>query len=112
MVIMLPSYYLYGIRPKNSLELYQKIISSENYDDFLNLTLTEENIIIDKNVYLQMMNDPLPPDKIQQFTVIQGATNSYLIETTPGKTKIKIINMQEVPDEVRTYFMQSGNFME
>ncbi|MCT6941728.1 hypothetical protein [Metasolibacillus sp.] len=53
-----------------------------------------------------MMNDPLPPDKIQQFTVIQGATNSYLIETTPGKTKIKIINMQEMPDEVRTYFME------
>lgn len=42
---------------------------------------------------------------VKQFTILEFNEKSFLIQTTPGTTKWEIINIEELPEEMRDYFL-------
>lgn len=84
--------------PSNSLELMQKLRNSDNLES---LFINTKNINYESIKYIQ---EEFDPNLISQFTLLEFDKKTYLIQTTPGTEKMKIIAIQELPTEIRDYF--------
>ncbi|MFL0582021.1 hypothetical protein ACH0B6_05565 [Solibacillus silvestris] len=85
--------------PSNSLELMQTLRNAENPES---LFMDENNFDADSVEYIQ---EEFNPNMVKQFTILEFDEKSFLIQTTPGTTKWEIINIEELPKEIREYFL-------
>ncbi|MFJ7737373.1 hypothetical protein ACIQ2D_13760 [Lysinibacillus sp. NPDC097287] len=46
------------------------------------------------------------PNSISQFTLFEYGHKSYVFMTTPGTTKLKILAVEELPKDIRDYFLE------
>ncbi|MET3696064.1 hypothetical protein SAMN05877753_102404 [Bacillus oleivorans] len=90
-------------KPNNSLELYQYLRFSDDFDKARNIVLNGE----EKNFSLedyQLIKESDPPIRINQYILFQYAGKTILIETTPGTKKLEIIRMLALPNDIEDYF--------
>lgn len=40
-----------------------------------------------------------------QFTLIEYNDRSYIISTSPGTDRLKVLKVEELPEEIRDYFL-------
>lgn len=102
-IIAFPFMYKVVIKPKNALEMYQAVRSTVDYDQLEKLILEgyEKNVPVE--LYDEIINSSSDPNKIRQFTVVQYADETYLLETSPGTMKLNILGLDKAPDEIRDY---------
>lgn len=102
-ILVVRGYYIFGHKPKNSLELYQAIQFSKDYSQAQNLILEgyEENF--SEEVYEGIVNASTSPNSVNQFTVFQYDNQSYIIETTPGTMKLEILRVAKLPKKMKDY---------
>lgn len=99
LVVASPIIYWFMTNPSNSLELMQTLRNSDNPES---LYLDSKNIDYESIEYIQ---EEFSPNMISQFTLLEFDEKTYLIQTTPGTEKMKIIAIEELPFEVREYFI-------
>lgn len=85
--------------PSNSLELMQTLRNSNNPES---LFLDSKNIDYKSIEYIQ---EEFDPNMITQITLLEFDEKTYLIQTTPGTKKMEIIAIEELPIEIREYFI-------
>lgn len=100
LVVSAPIIYWALTNPSNSLELMQTLRNSENPES---LFLDSKNIDYKSIEYIQ---DEFSPNMITQVTLLEFDEKTYLIQTTPGTKKMKIIAIEELPIEIREYFIE------
>lgn len=100
LVVVSPIIYWFMTNPSNSLELMQTLRNSDNPES---LYLNSKNIDYESIKYIQ---EEFSPNMISQFTLLEFDEKTYLIQTTPGTEKMKIIAIEELPVEIREYFLE------
>ena len=98
-IVSIPIFEWLLTNPSNSLELMQTLRNSENPES---LFMDEKNFDAKIVDYIQ---EEFSPNMVQQFTILEFDEKSFLIQTTPGTTKLDIINIEELPEEMRNYFL-------
>lgn len=107
--IAMPVIYKVVIKPKNAIELYQTIQFSDGFKDIKSHINEGYNSNVPVEIYDEIKNSTLSPEKVRQFTVLEYANEMYLIETSPGTTKLKILGLDKAPEEVRDYISELNN---
>ncbi|MFD1019530.1 hypothetical protein [Thalassobacillus hwangdonensis] len=97
-------YYHLGFTPKDSLELYQQMHFADGYEEVQELVLEgyEEHINEEDIDYIQSYS----LDRgISQFTLFEYSDRSYVVMTSPGTARLKVLAVEELPEDVRNFFM-------
>ncbi len=79
----------------------QKLRDSDNPES---LFIDSKNIDYEGIEYIQ--EEFNNPNKITQLTLLEFDEKTYLIQTTPGTKKMEIIAIEELPIEIREYFLE------
>lgn len=97
-------YYVYFFTPKNALELYQEITFSNDYEEVKKYLLDgyEDNFSEEDFNYIKNNS----ADWIGQFSIFEYNSKSYIVMTTPGTERLKILAVEELPEELRGFFTQ------
>ncbi|MEK5080171.1 hypothetical protein MKX73_14680 [Solibacillus sp. FSL W7-1436] len=98
-LVSIPLFEWLLTNPSNSMELMQTLRNTEKPES---LFLDEENFDAEIVEYIKK---EFSPNMVQQFTILEFDEKSFLIQTTPGTTKLEIINIEELPEEMRNYFL-------
>lgn len=98
-IVSIPIFERLLTYPSNSLELMQTLRNSENP---ASLFMEEKKFDAEIVEYIQ---EEFSPNMVQQFTIVDFDEKSFLIQTTPGTTKLEIINIEVLPEEMRNYFL-------
>lgn len=104
-IIAIGLYYIFFFKPKNSLELYQELSFSDSFEQVqqkLMLDGYESNISKEDFHYIQNHI----PDRVGQFTLLEFNEKSYVIMTSPGTEKLKIVAVEELPEHMREFFLK------
>ena len=100
LIVASPTIHWAITNPSNSLELMQTLRNSDNLES---LFLDSESIDYKSIKYIQ---EEFDPNMITQITLLEFDEKTYLIQTTPGTKKMKIITIEELPVEIREYFIE------
>ncbi|MDQ0271412.1 hypothetical protein [Cytobacillus purgationiresistens] len=46
------------------------------------------------------------PQSISQYTLFEYEDKTYLIKTTEELGRLKVMNVEELPEEIRNYFLK------
>ncbi len=97
-------YYVYLFTPKNSLELYQKLHFVDSFDEAQKLILDgyESNFTEEVFDYIQGNS----ANRIGQFTLLEFDKKSYIIMTSPGTERLKVLAVEELPNDIRKFFLE------
>jgi hypothetical protein len=98
--------YKFLFTPKNSLELYQAIRFSDNYEEVQKLMLEDYVGNFEQDDYEFIVKTENEPNRIPQFTLFEYDDKTIVVLTTPGTEKLKILAVDELPEEVRKYFIE------
>ncbi|WP_102262652.1 hypothetical protein [Mesobacillus jeotgali] len=92
--------------PKNSLELYQKITFAKDFEEVQKLILDgyDGNVERDDFNYIKDRS----ANRVGQFTLIEYKEKSFVIMTSPGTERLKILAVEELPEDIREYFLKIG----
>ncbi|WP_047985830.1 hypothetical protein [Ornithinibacillus californiensis] len=95
-------YYVYFLTPKNSLELYQELAFADSFEDVQKHLLEgyEGNFSEEDFNYIQNNS----ADWIGQFTIFDYDGKSYVVMTSPGTERLKILAVEELPEDMRAFF--------
>lgn len=99
-------YYVYFFKPKDSLELYQSIRFSDDYEEVLKLMVDGHEAGFPRETYEAIQNIGYGPREIHQFTLFRYVDKTFLIMTTPGGARLRVFKVEELPKEVREYFLE------
>ncbi|WP_339146638.1 MULTISPECIES: hypothetical protein [unclassified Sutcliffiella] len=105
LIVGVAIYYVLFYTPKNSLELYQAIRFSKSYEELSELMLEGYNGNFPEEDYDFMSHLDNSPNSISQFTLFEYKEKTYLIMTTPGTNRLQVLDVKELPEEVRNYFL-------
>lgn len=99
-------YYSFNIKPYNSIQLYQEFISSDEKE--IQELLLNKN---DNELLVEQVNNIKSgsPTSIDQMTFLHYQDKTIMVITTPGTLKLQIIDIQELPPDIRSYFLQFNN---
>lgn len=100
------TYYNVFYTPKNSLELYQAISFADDFEDVKKLMLDgyEDNL---KETDFEFINSlDTSPNRIGQFTFFEYDDRTFVIMTSPGTKKLEVLAVDELPKDIRNYFLQ------
>lgn len=97
-------YYVHFYTPKNSLELYQDITFADSMEEVQKLFLDgyEPNISEDDLTYIQDHT----ANRVGQFTLFEYNAKSYVIMTSPRTKKLKVLAVEELPEDIRVFFSE------
>lgn len=100
------TYYQVFATPKPSLELYQEMAFAEEFEDVQKLMLDgyEENFKEEDFEFIKRLDTS--PNRISQFTLLEYNEKSYMIMTSPGTEKLKVLAVEELPIGLREYFRE------
>ena len=98
-------YYKNFFTPKNSLELNHEVAFAESFESVQkkliekgyegNFTEEDFNAIQAGSMY-----------KPSQFTIFEYYDTSFVILTTPGTERLKILYVKELPEDIRLFFSE------
>lgn len=96
-------YYVYFFTPKNSLELYQELSYADNFEEVQKLILDgyEDNFTEVDFEYIQGNS----ANHISQFTIFEYSGKSYVIMTSPGTERLKVLGVEQLPEDIRVFFL-------
>ncbi|WP_238602016.1 hypothetical protein [Lysinibacillus parviboronicapiens] len=96
-------YYVYFFTTKNSLELYQEISFLDNFEEVQKLMLEgyEENFNEEDFHFIKDHS----ANRIGQFTLLEFEEKTFVIMTTPGAKNLKVLEVDELPEDIRKYFL-------
>lgn len=100
------TYYKLFFTPKNSLELFQEIkFVADDFDDVRKLMLEgfEQNFKEEDYEYISRPGNS--PKSISQFTLFEYDEKSFVIMTTPGTEILKVLAVEELPNNIRGFFL-------
>ncbi|WP_421664564.1 hypothetical protein [Lysinibacillus telephonicus] len=99
------TYYILFFKPKNSLELYQVISFAKDYNEVQNLMLEgyEDNFSKEDFEYINRIDTQA--NSISQFTLFEYDEKTYLVMTSPGTERLRVLAVEELPKDVRNYFL-------
>jgi hypothetical protein len=98
--------YIYLFKPKNSLELYQSISFANDFDEVKKLMLKgyEGNFKDEDFAFMNRLDKPA--NSIGQFTLFEYDEKTFVIMTSPGTERLKVLAVEELPIEIREYFLE------
>lgn len=100
LVVASPIIYWFMTNPSNSIDLMQTLRNAKNPES---LYADSKNIDYESIEYIQK---EFNPNMITQITLLEFDEKTYAIQTTPGTQKMKIIAIEELPAEIRDYFIE------
>ncbi|PYF08415.1 hypothetical protein [Ureibacillus chungkukjangi] len=100
------SYFILFFKPKNSLELYQSISFAKDFEEAQKLSLTGYERNFKKEDFDYISKPETVAKSVNQFTLFEFEDRTYLILTSPGKSKLKVLAVEELPEEIRSYFLE------
>ncbi|MEI5909571.1 hypothetical protein WAK64_21340 [Bacillus spongiae] len=92
--------------PNNSLELYQRVRFSDNFEEAKELVLDGYEGNFSNKEYNLVKNSSTIPTSVGQVTVLRYEDKTILIETSPGTNKLHILNVEVLPEELRDFFSE------
>lgn len=92
--------------PSNSVELYRSIYNTDDYSQLKQLMAGEGTEGFSQTDYEYIRTITNNPQQISQFTLLSYQDTAYLIRTTPGTEKMKIIRVNELSDDLQAYFQE------
>jgi hypothetical protein len=92
--------------PKNSLELYQAISFAEDFEEAQKLMLKGYEGNFKEQDFEFLRNIKTSANKINQFTLFEYDEKTYIVMTSPGTEKLKVLAVEELPNDIRNYFME------
>ncbi|WP_096200043.1 hypothetical protein [Bacillus sp. FJAT-45350] len=106
LLIGITTYYLLFFTPKNSLELYQAISFADDFEEGQNIMLEgyEENFKKEDFEYISRLDTTA--SRVGQFTLIEFSEKTYMVMTTPGTGRLQVLAVEELPKEIRDYFLE------
>ncbi|WP_152602466.1 hypothetical protein [Planococcus sp. CAU13] len=100
------TYYVLFYTPKDSLELYQGISFAEDFKEAQKLMLDgyEGNFTeADFNFINSLENSA---NSVSQVTLFEYDDKTFVIMTSPGTDRLKVLKVEDAPEEVRNYFLE------
>ncbi|WP_235864044.1 hypothetical protein [Sutcliffiella halmapala] len=104
-IIGTATYYILFFTPKNSLELYQAISFADNFEKAQKVMLEGYEANFDKEDYDYINRLDISPNRISQFTIFEYDEKTYMVMTTPGTERLQVLAVEELPKEIRDYFL-------
>jgi hypothetical protein len=101
--------YFLLFKPKNSIDLYQSISFAESFEEAQKLMLEGYEANFKKEDFKYLKRLDTNANRISQFALFEFNDKSYLVMTTPGTQgiqKLKVLDVEELPEEVREYFLE------
>jgi hypothetical protein len=99
-------FYQFFYTPKNSIELYQAISFAADFEQAQKVMLEgyEANFKEEDYEYINRLDST--PNRIGQFTLFEYADKTYIAITTPGTERLQVLAVEELPKEIREYFLE------
>jgi len=100
------TYYVVFYTPKNSIELYQAIAFADDFEEVKKLMLEgyEDNFKEEDFEFIKRLDTS--PNSIGQFTLFEYDERIFVIMTSPGTKRLKVLAVDELPKDIRNYFLQ------
>lgn len=100
------TYYGFFYTPKNSIELYQAIAFADDFEEVKKLMLEgyEDNFKEEDFDFVKRLDTS--PNSIGQFTLFEYDERTFVIMTSPGTKRLKVLAVDELPKDIRNYFLQ------
>lgn len=111
LIIAFVIFYFNFIKPKNSLELYQSFSFAKDYEEAKQFMLEGYEDYLDEDDFHYINNLNTIAEQINQFTLFVYNDKTYVLMTSPGTHKLEVLNVEELPEEVRAYFLKMGKDM-
>lgn len=105
LVLGLAAYYILFFTPKDSLELYQAISFADDFEEAQKVMLEGYEVNFKKEDFEFINRLDTSADRISQFTLFEYDEKTYLVMTTPGTEKLKVLAVEELPEEIREFFL-------
>lgn len=105
-VLLSSIYHKIYLSPSNSIEMYRAIYNTDEYEQVKQLVAGEGTEAFSQADYEYIRNVKNHPKEISQFTLLDFQDTAYLIRTTPGTEKLKIIQVNELPADLQAYFQE------
>jgi hypothetical protein len=105
-IIGAATYYVVFFTPKNSLELYQAITFADDFEEVKKLMLKEYEGNFKKEDFEYITSLAKPAKKVSQFTLFEYDEKTFVIMTSPGTERLKVLSVEELPKEIRDYFLE------
>ena len=105
-IVLSSSYHKIYMSPSNSVELYRSIYNADEYGQLKQLMAGEGTVGFSQTDYEYIRTITNNPQQISQFTLLSYQDTAYLIRTTPGTEKLKIIRVNELSDDQQAYFQE------
>ncbi len=98
--------YIFLYTPKNSIELYQAISFADDFEEAQELMLEgyEERFKKEDFDYIKRLDTSA--NSIRQFTLFEYDEKTYVIMTSPGTSRLKVFAVEELPLDIRKYFIE------
>ncbi|WP_203333599.1 hypothetical protein [Planococcus beigongshangi] len=100
------TYYVLFHTPKDSLELYQGISFAEDFNDAQKLMLDgyEGNFTEADFDFINSLENSA--NSVSQVTLFEYDDKTFVIMTSPGTDRLKVLKVEEAPEEIRDYFFE------
>lgn len=99
-------YYAFFFTPKDSLELYQVISFANDFEEVQHVMLNghEKNFKEEDFEYIKSLNTSA--NRVSQFTLFEYEDKTFVIMTSPGRGRLKVLSVEEMPTNIRNYFLE------
>jgi len=100
------TYYTVFYTPKNSIELYQEISFADDFEEVKKLMSKgyEDNFKEEDFDFIKRLDTSA--NRIGQFTLFEYDERTFVIMTSPGTKKLEVLAVDELPKDIRNYFLQ------
>ena len=100
------TYYDVFYTPKNSLELYQAITFADDFEEAKKLMLEgyEDNFKEEDFEFINRLDTSA--NSVGQFTIFEYDEKTFVIMTSPGTKRLNVLAVDELPKDIRNYFLQ------
>ena len=102
LLLISPSLVFFSSRTSNSIDLVNELRSKVHPET---LFVDEDKISDEEWKIIEYMQNTSPLKDVSQFTVLEFEGKSFLVESAPGETKMKILSIEELPAEIEAYFI-------
>jgi|SRR5690606_6275960 len=99
-----PLFYKYVFTPKNSVELYQELRFADNFEAVKKHILDGNENKFTEEDFKYIQNNSA--DWVGQFTLFDYGDKSYVVMTSPGTERLKILAVEELPEDIRAFFVE------
>ncbi|GAA0471538.1 hypothetical protein [Alkalibacillus silvisoli] len=97
-------YYVYLFTPKNSVEMYQELRFADSFEEVQSLSVEGYEDYFSEEEFNYIQDNKV--NRVGQFTLFEYNSKSYLIMTSPGTERLEVLSVNELPEEIREFFLE------